>query len=79
MKKIRWFLPIRKKGDELKIPKIDFFESVLSGSGDREISTTMAFVRILNILPRDKNLKNRIVPIVPDESEHLAWRVCLGS
>ena len=63
------FLPIRRrKGDELKIPKIDFFESVLSGSDDREISTTMAFVRILNLLLRDKNLKNRIVPIVPDES-----------
>ena len=68
-KKLGGFLPIRRrKGDELKIPKIDFFESVLGGSNDREISTTMAFVRILNLLLRDKNLKNRIVPIVPDES-----------
>ena len=68
-KKLGGFLPIRRrKGDGLKIPKIDFFESVLNGSDDREISTTMAFVRILNILLRDKNLKNRIVPIVPDES-----------
>ena len=38
------------------------------GMGDREISTTMAFVRILGILLKDKNIKERIVPIVPDES-----------
>ena len=56
--KLGGFLPIRRrKGDGLKIPKIDFFESVLNGSDDREISTTMVFVRILNILLRDKNLK----------------------
>jgi pyruvate dehydrogenase E1 component len=40
----------------------------LAGSGDREISTTMAFVRILNTLLRDKQIGSRVVPIVPDES-----------
>ena len=38
------------------------------GSGDREISTTMAFVRILGALLKDKNIGDRIVPIVPDEA-----------
>jgi pyruvate dehydrogenase E1 component len=44
------------------------FETVLEGSGERENSTTMAFVRILNSLVRDPAMGERIVPIVPDES-----------
>jgi pyruvate dehydrogenase E1 component len=44
------------------------FASVLEGSGDRENSTTMAFVRILNTLVRDEAIGRRVVPIVPDES-----------
>src|SRR5262249_1484251 len=43
-------------------------DSQLKGTGDREVSTTMAFVRILSALLRDKNVGNRVVPIVPDES-----------
>ncbi|MAD42612.1 MAG: pyruvate dehydrogenase (acetyl-transferring), homodimeric type [Arcobacter sp.] len=52
----------------LEIPTLDKFEAVLKGSGDREISTTMAFVRVLNILVKDKKIGKNIVPIVPDEA-----------
>jgi pyruvate dehydrogenase E1 component len=51
------------------VPPLAAFEQVLKGSGEgREISTTMAFVRILTALVRDKELGKRIVPIVPDEA-----------
>jgi len=52
----------------LPIPALSAFDSVTAGSGDREISTTMAFVRILASLVRDKQLGDRVVPIVPDEA-----------
>ncbi|MBK9077804.1 MAG: pyruvate dehydrogenase (acetyl-transferring), homodimeric type [Hyphomicrobium sp.] len=59
----------RKTDVELVVPPLSAFETQLKGSGEgREISTTMAFVRILNTLLRDKSLGKRIVPIVPDES-----------
>jgi len=54
--------------EKLEIPELEKFKAVLDGSGDREISTTMAFVRILNVLVKDKKLGKRIVPIVPDEA-----------
>jgi pyruvate dehydrogenase E1 component len=50
------------------VPDLEFFRGQLEGSGDREFSTTMAFVRILTALLRDKNIGSRIVPIVPDEA-----------
>ncbi|MFN2335203.1 MAG: pyruvate dehydrogenase (acetyl-transferring), homodimeric type, partial [Wenzhouxiangellaceae bacterium] len=63
------FLPQRNAGtDTLEIPELDAFESILKGSGEREISTTMAFVRILAVLLRDKNVKDHIVPIICDEA-----------
>ena len=60
----------RRKADEaLIVPDLDAFDSFLKATEEgREISTTMAFVRILGHLLKDKNLKDRIVPIVPDES-----------
>ena len=58
----------RRKATALKVPALSAFDSVLKGSGEREISTTMAFVRILNALTRDKNVGHRVVPIVADES-----------
>jgi pyruvate dehydrogenase E1 component len=58
----------RRKAQALEIPPLAFFDRLLKSSGDREISTTMAFVQLLQLLLRDKNLANRIVPIVPDES-----------
>ncbi len=52
----------------LEIPELKAFDAVLKDSGDREISTTMAFVRVLNTLCRDKTIGKFVVPIVPDES-----------
>ena len=64
------YLPQRrqKADDNLVVPELDVFKGQLEASGDRQISTTMAFVRILNTLMRDKSLGKRVVPIVPDES-----------
>jgi pyruvate dehydrogenase E1 component len=63
------FVPQRKrKGNPLKTPPLSVFENMLTATGEREISTTMAFVRILSTLVRDKELGKYIVPIVPDEA-----------
>ena len=64
------YLPARReKSISLEIPPLETFDSLLKATGEgREISTTMAFVRILNILVKDKILGKRVVPIVPDES-----------
>jgi pyruvate dehydrogenase E1 component len=62
-------LPARRlKADPLPAPPLDLFRPQLDGTGEREISTTMAFVRILAALLRDKTIGPRVVPIVPDES-----------
>ena len=50
------------------IPPLAAFDAMLEGTGEREISTTMAFVRILTVLLKDKNIGKNIVPIVPDEA-----------
>ncbi|MDJ0949330.1 MAG: pyruvate dehydrogenase (acetyl-transferring), homodimeric type [Alphaproteobacteria bacterium] len=62
--------PERKWRDapKLDVPALDAFAAQLKGTGEREISTTMAFVRILTTLCRDKKIGKQIVPIVPDES-----------
>jgi pyruvate dehydrogenase E1 component len=52
----------------LEVPELSIFSSMLEGSGDREMSTTMAFVRMLTILARDKKIGKNVVPIVPDEA-----------
>lgn len=57
-----------KFSEKLVIPGLEKFDSVLKGSGDREISTTMVFVRVLNLLVKDKKIGKNIVPIVPDEA-----------
>ncbi|WP_298351427.1 pyruvate dehydrogenase (acetyl-transferring), homodimeric type [Rhodoblastus sp.] len=63
------YLPARRRQSEkLVIPPLSTFEPQLKATDGREISTTMAFVRVLNTLLRDKNIGKRIVPIVPDES-----------
>jgi pyruvate dehydrogenase E1 component len=62
-------LPVRRRRAEpLQVPGLELFSSQLEGTGDREISTTMAFVRVLAALLRDKQIGRHIVPIVPDES-----------
>jgi pyruvate dehydrogenase E1 component len=68
-KELGGFLPARRrKTTSLKIPALTAFANVTNSSGEREISTTMAFVRILSTLVRDKELGKYIVPIVPDEA-----------
>jgi pyruvate dehydrogenase E1 component len=64
------YLPARlRKSAPLQIPDLSAFDALLKATAEgREISTTMAFVRILTTLLRDKNIGQRIVPIVPDES-----------
>ncbi len=64
------YLPSRRQKAEetLEVPQLDAFKAQLEDTGERQISTTMAFVRILNTLMRDKSLGKRVVPIVPDES-----------
>jgi pyruvate dehydrogenase E1 component len=67
--KLGGYLPSRRRQSEpLIIPPLSAFEGQLKSSEGREISTTMAFVRVLNTLLRDKNIGKRVVPIVPDES-----------
>ncbi len=62
------YLPKRTfEPQALKTPELSAFSSITKGTGDREISTTMAFVRCLSLLLRDKNIKERIVPILCDE------------
>jgi pyruvate dehydrogenase E1 component len=63
-----YFFGKRKPAPELDIPDISIHQKLLEGSGEREISTTMAFVRFLNALLKDKNISKHIVPIVPDEA-----------
>ncbi len=58
----------RRKSDTLAVPPLSLLAPLLKGSEGREISTTMAFVRILTLLMRDKDMGRRVVPIVPDES-----------
>ena len=59
----------RRKAQPLNPPALTAFETVLKASGEgHESSTTMAFVRILNILTKDKNIGKHVVPIVADES-----------
>ncbi len=63
------FLPQRNAvAAPLEIPDLSAFQSVLDGSGEREMSSTMCFVRLLTLLVRDKKMGKHIVPIVPDEA-----------
>ena len=67
--KLGGFLPRRTTDvPPLQLPPLDTFKALLDGTGDREISTTMAFVRILTALLKDKAIGRNIVPIVPDEA-----------
>jgi pyruvate dehydrogenase E1 component len=64
------YLPARRRNASgaLEIPPLSAFDAQLKGTAEREISTTMAFVRILNTLLRDKKIGKHVVPVVPDES-----------
>ena len=69
LKSLGGSVPVRKvPAERLQTPPLEFFKESLQGSGDREVSTTMAFVRILTALLKEPNVGKRIVPIVPDEA-----------
>jgi pyruvate dehydrogenase E1 component len=63
-------IPVRRtrSSETLPIPALSAFDAQLKPTGERTISTTMAFVRILTTLLRDKQIGKQVVPIVPDES-----------
>lgn len=62
-------VPFRhSKGEKLNVPEAKEYDDMLTSSGERELSTTMAFVRLLTKLVKDKNIGNRVVPIIPDEA-----------
>lgn len=61
--------PVRNQASPpLNVPRLDAFKPLLEGSGDRDMSTTMGFVRLLTLLTRDKQIGRHVVPIVPDEA-----------
>ncbi|MEO8429478.1 MAG: pyruvate dehydrogenase (acetyl-transferring), homodimeric type, partial [Verrucomicrobiota bacterium] len=63
------FLPKREvKAEPIEVPTLSSFSTFLKGSGRTEVSTTMAFVRLLSHLLRDKQIGKCIVPIIPDEA-----------
>ncbi|MGA1728922.1 MAG: pyruvate dehydrogenase (acetyl-transferring), homodimeric type, partial [Steroidobacteraceae bacterium] len=63
------YLPKRKvTAPPLQVPPLEFFRALLDGTDGREISTTMAFVRLLTALLKDKQIGRHVVPIVPDEA-----------
>ena len=63
-------LPARRvqAEDKVEVPALSVFDAILKGSGEREVSSTMTFVRVLNALLKDKKIGKRIVPIIPDEA-----------
>ena len=56
------------KSDSIKIPDLLIFEELLKGSDNRKISTTMAFVRLLRLICKNKDIGHKVVPIIPDEA-----------
>lgn len=64
------YLPMRRRNadEKLSTPELAEFDAFFTGTGDREISTTMAFVRIITQLCKDKTIGKYIVPIIPDEA-----------
>ncbi len=63
------FLPARRaQCPRLEAPALALFADMLAGSGGREVSTTMAVVRMLSKLARDADIGRYVVPIVPDEA-----------
>lgn len=68
--KLGGYLPARMPlaESQIKAPPLEFFKETLEGSGDREVSSTMAYVRVLTMLLKEPQIGSRIVPIIPDEA-----------
>src|ERR1700683_4102688 len=63
------YMPTRSvPPSQIEAPPLETLKESLEGSGGREVSSTMAFVRILTLLMKDEKIGKRIVPIVPDEA-----------
>jgi len=64
------YMPVRlaKSSHDLPAPPLKAFEAITKGSGEREVSTTMTFVRVLTVLLKDKQMGKNVVPIIPDEA-----------
>ena len=63
------YLPQRRvSAPPVDVPALEVFAPLFEASGERELSTTMAFVRLLGLLLRQKSIADRIVPIIPDEA-----------
>lgn len=68
-KELGGYLPARDYTEQaLPVPKLDAFQALLEDSGERTISTTMAFVRCISVLLKDPELSKLVIPIVPDEA-----------
>ena len=68
-KELGGYLPARSNlAAPLEVPELSAFDTLLKGSGEKEMSTTMGYVRLLTLLCRDKKIGKNIVPIVPDEA-----------
>jgi len=69
-KSLGGYLPKRRENFSVKIevPTLSIFDTILKGSQERKVSTTMIFIRLLSTLVKDKNIGKIIVPIVPDEA-----------
>ena len=68
-KNLGGYLPERiVPGMKTDIPDVSVFDELLNGTGERSISTTMAFVRLITVLSRDKKIGKQVVPIIPDEA-----------
>ncbi|KAA0873998.1 pyruvate dehydrogenase (acetyl-transferring), homodimeric type [Nitrincola tapanii] len=68
-KQLGGFYPVRRtEFQKLETPELEVFSAQLKGTGEREISTQMALNRVMSTLVKDKNIGERVVPIVPDEA-----------
>ncbi len=68
-KELGGYMPSRTNvAAPLEVPPLETFDVLLKGSGEKEMSTTMAYVRLLTLLCRDKKMGQNVVPIVPDEA-----------
>lgn len=67
---LKGYMPVRRANstEEIPAPPLKAFEAITKGSGEREISTTMTFVRVLTVMLKDKQIGPRVVPIIPDEA-----------
>lgn len=68
-KQLGGFYPARRtEFEQLQVPELEAFKSQLKSSGERTLSTQMALNRVLSTLVKDKQMGERVVPIVPDEA-----------